>query len=286
MTHCNHKTHRTDRKGGTLPELPEVETTRRGIQPYVEHKQIRAITIRDRRLRWPVSDELTTLSMAQVHKLERRAKYLILHLPKGYIIIHLGMSGSLRVVDASAPVGKHDHIDLQMSDGKIIRYNDPRRFGSVLWVDDWKTHPLFSKLGPEPLDSAFDAEYLHLQAKGKKTNIKQFIMDNKNVVGVGNIYANEALFLSGIHPKRPASNISKKRIAQLVSHIKQTLATAITQGGTTLKDFVGGDGKPGYFQQQLKVYGRGGQPCTQCDTTLKEVKLGQRSTVYCSKCQR
>ena len=268
-----------------MPELPEVETTRRGIQPYVEHKQIRAVTIRERRLRWPVSDELTTLSMARVHKLERRAKYLILHLPKGYIIIHLGMSGSLRVVDTSAPIGKHDHIDLQMNGGKIIRYNDPRRFGSVLWVNEWESHPLFSKLGPEPLENTFNAEYLYLQAKGKKTNIKQFIMDNKNVVGVGNIYANEALFLSGIHPKRPASKLSKKRIEQLVVHIKQTLATAITQGGTTLKDFVGGDGKPGYFQQQLKVYGRGGQPCIQCKTTLKEVKLGQRSTVYCPKCQ-
>lgn len=268
-----------------MPELPEVETTRRGISPYVENKKIRAVAIRERRLRWPVSDELTSLSMALVHKLERRAKYLILHLPKGYIIIHLGMSGSLRVVDSDAPIGKHDHIDLQMSDGKVIRYNDPRRFGSVLWVEEWENHSLFSRLGPEPLEATFNSEYLYQQAKGKKTNIKQFIMDNKNVVGVGNIYANEALFLSGIHPKRPASNISKTRMEQLVSHIKETLATAITQGGTTLKDFVGGDGKPGYFQQQLKVYGRKGQPCMRCKTTLKEVRLGQRSTVYCPKCQ-
>lgn len=268
-----------------MPELPEVETTRRGIHPYVENKQIHAVIIRERRLRWPVSDELATIAMAPVHKLERRAKYLILHLPKGFIIIHLGMSGSLRVVDLAAPIGKHDHIDFKMDNGKIIRYNDPRRFGSVLWTDDWQSHPLFSKLGPEPLEDTFDTEYLHNLAKGRKTNIKQFIMDNKNVVGVGNIYANEALFLSGIHPKRPANKISKKRIERLVDNIKKTLATAISQGGTTLRDFVGGDGKPGYFQQQLNVYGRSGQPCPQCKTTLKEVKLGQRSTVYCAKCQ-
>ncbi|UZE96559.1 bifunctional DNA-formamidopyrimidine glycosylase/DNA-(apurinic or apyrimidinic site) lyase [Alkalimarinus alittae] len=268
-----------------MPELPEVETTRRGIHPYVEHNTIRSVTIRERRLRWPVSDELTTLSMALVHKLERRAKYLILHLPKGYIIIHLGMSGNLRVVENNTPIGKHDHVDLNMNDGKIIRYNDPRRFGSVLWVKDWESHSLFSKLGPEPLEASFNADYLHKQAKDKTTGIKQFIMDNKNVVGVGNIYANEALFLSGIHPKRPAGKLSKKRISKFVDHIKKTLETAITQGGTTLKDFVGGDGKPGYFQQQLKVYGRGGQPCTECKTTLKEIRLGQRSTVYCPKCQ-
>lgn len=268
-----------------MPELPEVETTRRGIQPYVEHKHIHSVTIRERRLRWPVSDTLTSLSMARVNKLERRAKYLILHLPNGFIIIHLGMSGSLRVVDSSAPIGKHDHIDLLMDDGKIVRYNDPRRFGSVLWVDDWENHPLFTKLGPEPLDEAFDADYLYQQAKGKKAPIKQFIMDNKNVVGVGNIYASEALFLSGIHPKRPAGSISKKRITQLVAHIKKTLTAAITQGGTTLRDFVGGDGKPGYFQQQLNVYGRGGEPCTACQTRLKEIKLGQRASVYCPKCQ-
>ncbi|WP_250655505.1 bifunctional DNA-formamidopyrimidine glycosylase/DNA-(apurinic or apyrimidinic site) lyase [Alkalimarinus coralli] len=268
-----------------MPELPEVETTRRGIQPYVENAKICSVVIRDHRLRWPVSDELASLSMALVSKVERRAKYLILHIPEGYIIIHLGMSGSLRVVEPEAPVGKHDHLDLQMNNGKIIRYNDPRRFGSVLWVENWKEHRLFSTLGPEPLEQAFDTEHLFKQAAGKKTNIKQFIMDNKNVVGVGNIYANEALFLSRIHPKRPAGKISKARMGKLVKHIKETLALAITQGGTTLKDFVGGDGKPGYFQQQLSVYGRGGQPCITCKTTLKEIRLGQRSTVYCPKCQ-
>lgn len=268
-----------------MPELPEVETTRRGIHAYVEDHTIRTVVIRERRLRWPVSNELSTLSMAQVHKLERRAKYLIFHLSSGYIIIHLGMSGSLRVVEANTPISKHDHVDLVMSNDKVIRYNDPRRFGSVLWVDDWQNHALFSKLGPEPLEDTFNASDFYQQANAKNTVIKQFIMDNKNVVGVGNIYANEALFLSGIHPKRPAGKISKQRIDRLVKNIKHTLSTAITQGGTTLKDFVGGDGKPGYFQQQLNVYGRGGQPCKQCQTLLKEIRIGQRSTVYCPKCQ-
>jgi formamidopyrimidine-DNA glycosylase len=268
-----------------LPELPEVETTRRGIQPFTENVKIRSVVIRNPRLRWPVSKELSTLSMALVHSIERRAKYLLLHLTEGDIIIHLGMSGSLRVVEENCAIGKHDHVDLLMDIVKIIRYNDPRRFGSILWTSDWKSHPLLLKLGPEPLDEEFNGDYLFKQREGRKINIKQFIMDSHNVVGVGNIYANEALFLSAIHPKRPANKISKKRLEQLANNIKKILTEAISQGGTTLKDFVGGDGKPGYFQQKLTVYGRAGLPCINCKTTLKEIRLGQRSTVYCPKCQ-
>ncbi len=268
-----------------MPELPEVETTRRGIQPFTEKVKIRAVVVRNPRLRWPVSEELSTLSMELVHSVERRAKYLLLHLTDGDIIIHLGMSGSLRVVEESCAIGKHDHVDLLMDNGKIIRYNDPRRFGSILWTSDWKLHPLFLKLGPEPLDEEFNGDYLSKRREGRKVNIKQFIMDSHNVVGVGNIYANEALFLSAIHPKRPANKISIKRLEQLSNNIKKILTEAISQGGTTLKDFVGGDGKPGYFQQKLTVYGRAGLPCINCKTTLKEIRLGQRSTVYCPKCQ-
>jgi len=268
-----------------LPELPEVETTKRGIQPYTENANIRSIVVRQPRLRWPVSNELSEISMSKVISVERRAKYLLLSLADGYIIIHLGMSGSLRVVDINCPVGKHDHVDFLMDNDKIIRYNDPRRFGSILWTKNLATHPLLVKLGPEPLEGSFDGDYLFKQRDGKKINIKQFIMDNKIVVGVGNIYANEALFLSGIHPKRPANKISKKRFKQLANNIKEVLSEAIKQGGTTLKDFVGGDGKPGYFQQQLNVYGRGGQDCINCKTALKEIRIGQRSTVYCPKCQ-
>ncbi len=268
-----------------MPELPEVETTRRGIQPFTENAKIQAVVVRESRLRWPVSDELSRLSMVPVKRVERRAKYLLLHLSEGDIIIHLGMSGSLRVVERDCPIGKHDHVDLVMDNGKIIRYNDPRRFGSILWCKDYSSHPLFSHLGPEPLDDEFNGTYLFKRREGRTTNIKQFIMDNRNVVGVGNIYANEALFLSGIHPRRPANKLSQKRYDLLVQHIKQVLSAAIDQGGTTLKDFVGGDGKPGYFQQHLNVYGRAGQPCVACQSTLKEIRLGQRSTVYCPKCQ-
>jgi len=268
-----------------LPELPEVETTKRGIQPYVENVNLRSIVVRQPRLRWPVSEELSALSMSKVISVERRAKYLLLGLSDGHIIIHLGMSGSLRVVDMNEPAGKHDHVDFLMDNEKIIRYNDPRRFGSVLWTKDLTNHPLLAKLGPEPLEESFDGDYLFKQREGKTKNIKQFIMDNKIVVGVGNIYANEALFLSGIHPKRSANKISKNRFKLLANNIKWVLSEAIKQGGTTLKDFVGGDGKPGYFQQQLNVYSRGGQACTRCKTTLKEIRLGQRSTVYCPKCQ-
>ncbi len=268
-----------------MPELPEVETTRRGILPYSEGKVLREIIIRDSRLRWPVSEELVYWQAEQVSSLERRGKYIIMGFESGSILIHLGMSGSLRVVQHSEPAQKHDHLDF-VFDKTRLRFNDPRRFGSVLWAHEWQEHALISHLGPEPLSNEFDTEYLYQASRNRSVAVKQFIMDSKTVVGVGNIYANEALYLSGIHPNRSAKRISKARYERLVVKIKQVLTSAITQGGTTLRDFVGGDGKPGYFQQQLFVYGRQGEPCKGCGAELKELRLSGRSTVYCGVCQK
>lgn len=268
-----------------MPELPEVETTRRGILPYSEGKVLHEIVIRDERLRWPVSGELGAWHAAEVQSLQRRGKYIIMCFESGSILIHLGMSGSLRVVQHAEPVQKHDHIDFVFGSNRL-RFNDPRRFGSVLWTEDWENHPLIAHLGPEPLSEQFDTPYLYQLSRTRSIAVKQFLMDSKVVVGVGNIYANEALYLSGIHPKRPAKRISKKRYEQLVDNIKQVLTSAINQGGTTLRDFVGGDGKPGYFQQKLFVYGRQGKPCKACGAELKELRLSGRSTVYCGVCQK
>jgi formamidopyrimidine-DNA glycosylase len=268
-----------------VPELPEVETTRRGILPYSEGKVLREIIIRDSRLRWPVSEELVDWQAEQVRSLERRGKYIIMGFESGSILIHLGMSGSLRVVQHAEPAQKHDHLDF-VFDKTRLRFNDPRRFGSILWAHEWQDHALISHLGPEPLSNEFDTEYLYQVSRNRSVAVKQFIMDSKTVVGVGNIYANEALYLSGIHPNRSAKRISKARYERLVVNIKQVLTSAITQGGTTLRDFVGGDGKPGYFQQQLFVYGRQGEPCKGCGAELKELRLSGRSTVYCGVCQK
>ncbi len=271
-----------------MPELPEVETTRRGIAPHLKGAVITAAVVRQPRLRWPVPDRLNELLRGQrLVEVGRRAKYLLLEFETGVLIIHLGMSGSLRLVAADTPVARHDHIDLCFGNGRTLRYTDPRRFGSVLWCEGaLDVHPLLQKLGPEPLSSEFDGERLLLLSRNKKQSVKTFIMDNHVVVGVGNIYANEALFEAGIDPRRAAGRISAKRYRQLAEIIRQVLARAIEQGGTTLKDFVGGDGKPGYFQQELQVYGRGGEACKRCRLPLKEVKLGQRSTVFCPGCQR
>ncbi len=268
-----------------MPELPEVETTRRGIEPFLSGQKILSADIRQPVLRWPVSDEIALLKEAPVTMIERRGKYLIIGFAEGTMLIHLGMSGSLRVVDGIEPLKKHDHVIFHLSGGKSIRFNDPRRFGCVIWTHDWQAHPLISTLGPEPLSDEFNADYLHSLAKKRTLAVKQFIMNSKVVVGVGNIYANEALYLAGIHPKRAVNKLSRKRLAVLTDQIKQVLQKAITQGGTTLRDFVGGDGKPGYFQQQLYVYGRGGEPCKQCGTLLKEVRMNNRSTVLCQRCQ-
>ena len=268
-----------------MPELPEVETTRRGIESYLLRDMIESVEVRNGHLRWPVSEEIERFESKQVMQVLRRGKYIILEFEQGAMIIHLGMSGSMRIESAETELKKHDHVIFYLSSELQVRFNDPRRFGCVLWSDDWQRHELISRLGPEPLNEEFDSDYLYALAKQRKLAIKQFIMNSHVVVGVGNIYANEALFLAKIHPKRAVNRISKKRIEALVANIKLVLAKAIQQGGTTLKDFVGGDGQPGYFQQQLFVYGRGGEPCQHCGDTLKEFRMNNRTTVFCSKCQ-
>ncbi len=270
-----------------MPELPEVETTRRGVEPYSRGRRVIGLEVREPRLRWPVPDDLgEKLEGQTVTAVERRAKYLLFRTAAGTLLVHLGMSGSLRVVPAGEPPGRHDHVDLLLSGGHCLRYNDPRRFGCVLWLEPGEQHALLRQLGPEPLSGAFDGGLLHRLSRGRKAPVKQFIMDGKVVVGVGNIYANEALFLAGIRPDRAAGRISRARYDRLAETIKQVLTSSIEQGGTTLRDFVGGDGKPGYFAQQLYVYGRSGAACKRCGTLLRERRLGQRSTVYCVTCQR
>ncbi|MBY6019377.1 bifunctional DNA-formamidopyrimidine glycosylase/DNA-(apurinic or apyrimidinic site) lyase [Halomonas denitrificans] len=270
-----------------MPELPEVEVTRQGIAPHLEGRVVEQVIVRNPRLRWPVDPLIQQLVGQTILSVTRRAKYLLVDTEAGVLILHLGMSGSLRVLDPAPEPGKHDHLDLVLDSGAVLRLNDPRRFGAAIW---WQlpldAQPLLNKLGPEPLTAAFNAEQLATALKGKTSAIKTALMDNHVVVGVGNIYANEALFAAGIHPKRAAGNLSKARLAKLVEEVKAVLARAIQQGGTTLKDFTQADGKPGYFVQQLNVYGRGGQACVQCGAQLKEIKLGQRATVYCGHCQR
>ncbi len=270
-----------------MPELPEVETTRRGIAPHAERKVVEELIIRDSRLRWPVPGDLPArLAGATLREADRRAKYLLLRFDRGTVIVHLGMSGSLRVITDGSPPQKHDHIDLVFTDGVRLRFNDPRRFGCWLWTEDAAHHSLLADLGPEPLGDDFNGPYLFRRSRNRKTPIKNFLMDNRVVVGVGNIYANEALFKTGIHPNRPAGRISAARYHQLAEAVKETLAAAILAGGTTLRDFVNSDGKPGYFAQSLLVYGRRGQPCTECQQPLREIRMSQRSTVYCTRCQR
>lgn len=270
-----------------MPELPEVETTRRGIEPHVEHQRVVDFVVRDARLRWPVPDEIPSYILDQtVASVRRRGKYLLLHFAAGDLMIHLGMSGSLRVLPLDSPAGKHDHVDLVLANGKLIRLTDPRRFGSVLWQPLGVEHKLLAKLGPEPLSEDFNSEYLFNASRKRTLAIKQFVMNSEVVVGVGNIYANESLFRAGIDPRRPAGKVSKQRYERLVSDIKSVLDYAITRGGTTLRDFLSSDGKPGYFAQELSVYGRGGEPCKNCAKPLKEIRMGQRTTVFCTGCQR
>ncbi|QSP95390.1 bifunctional DNA-formamidopyrimidine glycosylase/DNA-(apurinic or apyrimidinic site) lyase [Marinobacter salinisoli] len=270
-----------------MPELPEVETTRQGIAPHCEGQIISHVTVRNPNLRWPVPDDLAArLTGKRIKHVDRRAKYLLIHLEEGAVIVHLGMSGSLRIITGDTPPLTHDHIDMVLHSGTVVRFNDPRRFGCWLWADSPETHPLIAHLGPEPLSPAFSGDLLFQRSRGKRTPIKSFIMDNHVVVGVGNIYANEALFKAGIHPKRHAGRISLDRYRKLAEAIRETLSAAILMGGTTLRDFVNSDGKPGYFAQVLLVYGRTGSPCTQCSTPLKEIRMNNRSTVYCPRCQR
>ena len=270
-----------------MPELPEVETTRVGISPHIQGKTLHQVVIRDARLRWPVPTDLAAnVEGKPLRRVVRRGKYLLFEFDHGAIIGHLGMTGSMRIVNHEEPPAYHDHVDLVFS-GVTLRYRDPRRFGCILWQENpVMAHVLLASLGPEPLSDEFDVAHLLRACKGKKQAIKSLIMDGKQVVGVGNIYANEALFMAGIHPHRQAGRISAERLDRLVVCCKQVLSAAIKQGGTTLRDFVDSEGKPGYFKQQLQVYGRAGQACVTCDQLLTESRLGQRSTVYCKRCQR
>ncbi len=270
-----------------MPELPEVETSRRGIAPWIVDQVVERVIVRERRLRWPVPGDFERKFAGQpVHTLTRRAKYLLFSTDTGTALLHLGMSGSVRIIDPGEPPGKHDHFDFAMSNGKSLRFRDPRRFGSLLWIGHGETHPLLSNLGPEPLDDSFDGDYLWRRARGRRVSIKQFLMNGQVVVGVGNIYASEALFVAGIHPARQAQRVSAKRMELLAQSVKDVLQRAIDAGGTTLRDFHGGTGEPGYFSQQLGVYGRDGRPCRRCRKPVRAIVQGQRSTFYCVNCQR
>lgn len=270
-----------------MPELPEVEVSRLGVAPHLESQIIVAIIVRDKRLRWPVPEDIQLAIGHSIRSVTRRAKYLFLNTKVGSIVLHLGMSGRLRVIDKDLSPVKHDHIDIVLDSGKCLRLNDPRRFGACLWqAPDEPPLAILANLGPEPLTDEFDNERLFKLSRGKSVAVKNFIMTNQVVVGVGNIYANEALFLSGIDPRRAAGKVSKKRYMVLTSHIRDVLAAAIAKGGTTLKDFTQADGNPGYFSQHLRVYGRAGEDCEVCGTTIKSATIGQRNTFYCPNCQR
>lgn len=271
-----------------MPELPEVETTRRGIKPHILKQTVQQVIIRERRLRWPVDPDLERHLLGQrIVDVSRRGKYLVLATPGGSLIIHLGMSGSLRIVPWDTPAAKHDHVDILFSNHQCLRLRDPRRFGSLFWIaDEPLQHPLLKDLGPEPLGTEFNGEYLYAVSRKRKIAIKLLIMNSHIVTGVGNIYANEALFLAGIRPGTAAGRLSKSRCHALADAIKAVLNSAIQQGGTTLRDFTASDGNPGYFQLQLNTYGRAGEPCPRCSTPIKCVQQGQRATYYCPQCQR
>ena len=271
-----------------MPELPEVETTRRGIQAALRGRTVAEFVLREPRLRWPVDPALVRdLPGRRILDVRRRAKYLLVELDGGTLLAHLGMSGSLRVMAPTAPLLAHDHYDLRLDSGHCLRFNDPRRFGSLHWVlGDPGEHQLLAGLGPEPLEAGFDADYLASRARGRRIAIKPFLMDQHIVVGVGNIYASEALFRAGIHPRRAAGRVSRERLGRLVAGIQAVLGEAIRQGGTTLRDYVSADGTPGYFRQQLFVYERAGERCRTCGSTVRQLVQGQRSTYFCPSCQR
>lgn len=275
-----------------MPELPEVETTRRGIAPYLVGRRVTGVILRRPDLRWPIPPEISELLPGQrIDAVERRAKYLLLRTGIGSALLHLGMSGVLRVLPPDAPVGKHDHVDIALERTlaqapRILRFTDPRRFGCLLWQPLGETHELLAKLGPEPLTDAFDGDLLWRLSRGRTAAVKLFLMDNAIVVGVGNIYASEALFYAGIDPRCAAGSVSRARYARLAAEVKRLLAWAIERGGTTLRDFLNPDGAPGYFFRELTVYGRTGEPCHACGTPIRQVTLGQRSTFWCPRCQR
>jgi formamidopyrimidine-DNA glycosylase len=270
-----------------MPELPEVETTRRGIAPWLEGHRIKRVTLRRRDLRWPIAAAISTeLPGQRVEAVERRAKYLLLHTGAGSALIHLGMSGSLRVLDAGTVPHKHDHYDLLLDSGRIVRFTDPRRFGCLLWQPAGDIHPLLAALGPEPLSTDFDGDHLWRRSRGRRAAVKSFLMDQTVVVGVGNIYASEALFAAGIHPGRAAGRISRARYGRLAAAVGEVLAHAIGRGGTTLRDFMHPDGARGWFEPELTVYGRAGQACRRCGSAVRARVLGQRNTFFCPRCQR
>jgi formamidopyrimidine-DNA glycosylase len=271
-----------------MPELPEVETTRRGIRAALVGHRVRAFDLHEPRLRWPVEAALAaTLAGQRVSDVDRRAKYLLIRLERGTLIAHLGMSGSLRVMPAGSPRLLHDHYDLVLDSGQCLRFNDPRRFGSLQWcTGDPALHPLLAGLGPEPLDDAFGPDALAARARGRKVAVKLFLMDQRVVVGVGNIYASEALYRAGVRPRRAAGRVRAAEWERIAAAIKSVLGDAIRQGGTTLRDYVNADGTPGYFRQKLYVYERAGEPCRRCRTPIRHLVQGQRSTYFCPGCQK
>ncbi|MGR8950754.1 MAG: bifunctional DNA-formamidopyrimidine glycosylase/DNA-(apurinic or apyrimidinic site) lyase, partial [Gammaproteobacteria bacterium] len=274
-------------RSASVPELPEVETTRRGVEPLIKGQVVAGVVIRNHSFRLPVDQLLPKILIGQrLQCIERRAKYLFFEFTSGCLIWHLGMSGSMRVNTCEATAGPHDHVDLIFANGQCLRYRDPRRFGLVAWTEtDPHQHQLIKHLGPEPWEDSFSGNYLHRLARTRKLAIKNFIMDGKIVVGVGNIYANESLHIAGIDPRRAASRVSLARYNKLVVAIRDVLDQAIAKGGTTLKDFVNSDGQPGYFRHELAVYDRKDEPCPSCGKKIKQVVIGQRSTFYCPNCQ-
>ena len=270
-----------------MPELPEVETTCRGITPYVHGQTVRAVVVRQPRLRWSVPRALVTQLPGQtIDQITRRGKYLLLGTRAGTVIIHLGMSGSLRVVPQSTAPGKYDHVDLVFKNGDCLRLRDPRRFGAVLWTrTDPARHRLLAHLGPDPLSAAFSGEYLYRRTRGRRRAIRDFLLDGREVAGIGNIYANESLFAAGIDPRRAAGRISRPRYGRLAQAIRATLRRGIAKGGTTLRDFRDSHGRPGFFQLTLKVYGRAGEPCGRCGKTVRAQPLGGRRVFFCPRCQ-
>ncbi len=295
-----------------MPELPEVETTRRGLLPHVAGRRVDHVLLRRPDLRWPIPREVEDLLPdRRIDGIRRRAKYLLLDTEAGSALLHLGMSGSLRVLPGDTPVRAHDHVDIVLDSGRVLRFNDPRRFGCLLWQAPGEIHPLLAGLGPEPLSedfdgaafdgaafdgaafdgaafdgAAFDGNYLFARSRGRRAPVKTFLMDQAVVVGVGNIYAAEALFMAGISPLREAGKVSRDRYHALAGAVKTILAHAIQRGGTTLRDFISPDGVPGYFEQELLAYGRGGEPCPRCGRPMKQAMIGQRASVWCSRCQR
>lgn len=270
-----------------MPELPEVETTRRGIEPHVRGHRVHHLTLRRPDLRWPIPPELAAAIEGQrVEGVRRRAKYLLFDFAPGSALVHLGMSGSLRLLPSDTPPRTHDHVDFELDNATVVRFNDPRRFGALLWQPRGTTHPLLEHLGPEPLSDLFDGAWLYARSRGRKASVKTFLMDQAIVVGVGNIYAAEALFAAGIAPARAAGSVGQARYERLAFEVKRILTAAIERGGTTLRDFISPDGRAGYFAQELSVYGREGERCPRCAAPLKHARIGQRASVWCPNCQR